>query len=285
MQRSNLPLRRVLQATREREREWERGTRAWIRACTNPNPSPSVRSSDRTILSVPGLERFWETSRITNYWPGSKWMINLSSWMCILHPWENTGPFIIIRVFPGLFHFGDRDLAGQEGTTPLPEWRRVLQFAPNPPGGARDSSGYQSWWPWLLKTNHLVLIPKHGYQESGLLYEHMVIKISNTRASYKSTVLKSFWNFFSNIHPNPRWVFGRFFRETWQLFEAFEIPRTSGSLNPMVFFQIPGPGGSLIPKIFTWKTGNNSSILNFSNDQNRRVFKNTYPALAFAFIV
>jgi hypothetical protein len=56
-------------------------------------------------------------------------------------------------------------------------------------------------------------------------------------------------------------------------------------LNPMVFFQIPGPGGSLIPKIFTWKTGNNSSILNFSNDQNRRVFKNTYPALAFAFIV
>jgi hypothetical protein len=86
------------------------------------------------------------------------------------------------------------------------------------------------------------------------------------------------------ISTYTHWVFGRFFRETWQLFEAFEIPRTSGSLNPMVFFQIPGPGGSLIPKIFTWKTGN-SSILNFSNDQNRRVFQNTYPALAFAFIV
>jgi len=54
----------------------------------------------------------------------------------------------------------------------------------------------------------------------------------------------------SNIHPNPL-VFGQFFHETWQLFEAFEIPRTSGSLNPMLFFQIPRPGGSLISKIFT----------------------------------
>jgi hypothetical protein len=71
MQRSNLRLRRVLQGKRERER----GTRACLRACTNPNPSPIVRSSDRTILSVPGLERFWETSRLTNYWPGSKWML------------------------------------------------------------------------------------------------------------------------------------------------------------------------------------------------------------------
>jgi len=116
MQRSNLRLRRVLQGKRERERE--RGTRACLRACTNPNPSPIVRSSDRTILSVPGLERFWETWRLTNYWPGSKWMLNLSSWMCLFHPWEHTGPFIIIRVFLGLFHFGDRDLAGQENTYP-----------------------------------------------------------------------------------------------------------------------------------------------------------------------
>ncbi len=115
------------------ERERERGTRACLRACTNPNPSPIVRSSDRTILSVPGLERFCETARITNYWPESKWMLNPSSWMCLLHPWENTGPIIIIRVFSGLFHFGDRDLAGQGGTTSSPEWGRVLQIAPNPP--------------------------------------------------------------------------------------------------------------------------------------------------------
>jgi hypothetical protein len=45
-------------------------------------------------------------------------MLNLSSWMCLFHPWEHTGPFIIIRVFLGLFHFGDRDLAGQENTYP-----------------------------------------------------------------------------------------------------------------------------------------------------------------------
>ncbi len=40
---------------RRREREEQR---ACLRACTNPNPSPIVRSSDRTIVSVPGLERF-----------------------------------------------------------------------------------------------------------------------------------------------------------------------------------------------------------------------------------
>lgn len=257
------------------ERERERGTRACLRACTNPNPSPIVRSSDRTILSVPGLERFCETARITNYWPGSKWMLNPSSWMCLLHPWENTGPFIIIRVFSGLFHFGDRDLAGQGGTTSLPEWGRVLQIVPNPPPPPmpRDSSGYQSWWAWLLNTNHLVLTLKHGYQEIEcpvILWTHGYQKIKYPgilRTHGSQILLKKN----SNISAQTHWVFGRFFHETWQLSEVFEIPRTSGSLNPMFFSKYLD-----LAVLWFWKFSNgtdNSSILNFSNAQNWRVLK------------
>ncbi len=273
MQRSKLRLRRVLQAKRERKRERNKELASVLVQTLIP-----LLSSDRTILSVQGLERFWETSRITNYWPGSKWMLNPSSWMCLLHPWENTGPFIIIRVFPGLFHFGDRDLAGQGGTTSSPEWGRVLlQIAPNPPG-ARDSSGYQSWWAWLLKTNHLVLIPKHGYQEierpPGYCMHPWSSKNQIPGHNTNPWFSNSFEKKISNIHPNPLGSLAGSSMKPGNFFEAFEIPRTSGSLNPMLFFskyldlaflwiqcffsQLPRPGGSLLSKNFTW---------------NRRVFQ------------